>query len=176
MDQIDNWAIQGAKDPQLVQPDWQSIDPILIEGVKIKAITNVLSDNGCLTEIYRQDWQLDDKPMTHVFQKLLSPGGVSAWHAHRYTLDRLFIGLGRAKVVLYDGRSDSISYGAVTEFRLGIERPAIIVVPPGVWHGVKALDNKPALIINVVDQAYCYEDPDHWRLPVDSPEIPYCIV
>lgn len=171
-----DWMLQGVKDPQLVKPDWQPSDPVPIDGVRIKAMANVLADNGCLTEIWRRDWGLDDLPVAQVFQKLLGVGGVSAWHAHRHTTDRLFIGLGRAKVVLYDGRVDSPTRGALAEYRLGVERPALLLVPPGVWHGVKALNGRPALIINVVDRAYDYEDPDHWRLPADSPDIPYRIV
>jgi dTDP-4-dehydrorhamnose 3,5-epimerase len=173
---MSEWLLQGVKDAQLVKPDWEPSEPVKIEGVVVKAIANVLTDNGCLTEIYRQDWRLDDKPVAQVFQKWLSPGGLSAWHMHRITVDRLFVGAGRAKVVLFDGRKHSPTVGAIQEFRLGIERPALIVVPPGVWHGVKALAGQPALIINAVDQAYDYEDPDHWRLPADTLDIPYRIV
>ncbi len=173
---MERWSVQGMKDSQLVKPDWQPHDPVLIDGVSVRAISNVLSDNGCLTEIYRRDWLLDDQPVEQVFQKLLCAGGVSAWHAHRVTTDRLFIGAGRAKVVLFDGRMDSPSHGVVAEYRLGSERPALIVLPPGVWHGVKALGDQPALIINIVDRAYDYADPDHWRLPADTADIPYRIV
>jgi len=172
---MQHWSIQGKKDPQLVNADWQPQGSILIEGVVLKAMSNVLSDNGCLTEIYRQDWRLDGKPVAQVFQKLLCAGDVSAWHAHRVTTDRLFIALGRAKVVLYDARLDSPSFGVVAEYRLGTERPALIVVPPGVWHGIRVIGDQPALLINLVDRAYDYEDPDHWRLPADSPDIPYRI-
>lgn len=27
--------------------------------------------------------------------------------------------------------------------------------------------------VNDIDRAYRYEDPDHWRLPADTGEIPY---
>jgi hypothetical protein len=53
------------------------------------------------------------------------------------------------------------------------QRPTLVVVPPGVFHGVKALGSQPAMLINMVDQAYAYDDPDHWRLPEDAREIPY---
>jgi dTDP-4-dehydrorhamnose 3,5-epimerase len=28
-------------------------------------------------------------------------------------------------------------------------------------------------VINIVDRAYDYHDPDHWRVPDDSPHIPF---
>ena len=61
----------------------------------------------------------------------------------------------------------------VAEHRLSLQRPTLVVVPPGVFHGVKALGSQPAMLINMVDHAYSYEDPDHWRLPEDTREIPY---
>jgi len=47
------------------------------------------------------------------------------------------------------------------------------VVPPRVWHGVENSGTNPAVLINAVNLAYQYEDPDHWRLPSNSPDIPF---
>lgn len=165
----------GLKDRRLVTPDWQPSDPVPIDGVAVKGITSVYAENGILTEIYRQDWQIDDLPVAQVFQKLLYPGNFSAWHMHRHTTDRLFCALGRVKIVLFDGRAESPTARAIAEYRVGAERPALLVVPPGVWHGVLCLGHDPALVINAVDAAYSYDDPDHWRLPADTPLIPYSI-
>jgi dTDP-4-dehydrorhamnose 3,5-epimerase len=167
------WSVTGKKDRQIVRSDWQPSDPIAIEDVRFKVITSVLTDNGTLTEVFRHDWQLDDRPVQHVFQRLLEPGGISAWHMHRLTTDRLFCAFGRVKVVLFDARIAAASHGAVAEFRMGRERPGLLVIPPGVWHGVQSLGTEPALMLNVVDHAYDYEDPDHYRVPQDSPEVPY---
>jgi dTDP-4-dehydrorhamnose 3,5-epimerase len=171
-----DWTVTGRKDSRLVTPDWDPATPIAIDGVKVKTIANVLGDDGRLTEIWRRDWMLDDLPVDQVFQKLMQPGAVSAWHAHAVTTDRLFCALGRVKLVMFDGRRDSPSLGRVAEFRLGEERPALVLIPPGVWHGVRCTSTGPALIINAVDRAYSYGDPDHWRLPADTSDIPYRIV
>jgi dTDP-4-dehydrorhamnose 3,5-epimerase len=47
------------------------------------------------------------------------------------------------------------------------------VIPSGVWHGVQNLQATESRVLNLVDVAYEYEDPDHWRLPADTAEIPY---
>jgi dTDP-4-dehydrorhamnose 3,5-epimerase len=108
-----------------------------------------------------------------VFQVTLFPHSLSAWHCHEVTTDRLFVNQGLMKVVLYDARQDSPSYGQVNEFRLGSMRPGLLIVPPKVWHGVQNISDQSGMVINIVDRAYEYDDPDHWRLPYDSPEIPY---
>lgn len=170
---VPEWQFSGHKDMQTTYANWELASCPCIDGVQIKQITNVLTDDGSLTEIYRKDWALDDLPVEQVFQKIMSPGGISAWHAHRHATDRLFCGYGRIKVVLYDTRKQSPTLGRLSVHRLALERPALLVIPPGVWHGVQAVSDTPAIIINAVDIAYSYEDPDHWRLPPDTPEIPY---
>ncbi len=47
------------------------------------------------------------------------------------------------------------------------------MIPSGVWHGLQNLGASDALIVNCPTRAYDYEDPDHYRLPYDSPAIPY---
>lgn len=85
----------------------EPINQVEIEGVRTQLISSLLGDRGYLTEIYRRDWHLDDAPVDQVFQKVMAPGDLSAWHAHKHTLDRLFCAYGRVKVVLFDGREGS---------------------------------------------------------------------
>ena len=160
------------RDSQSVTRDWHSVQP-LIEGVVLKPILNVTKDNGILTEIWRADWGLDGLALGQVFQNLLAAGACSSWHVHRSTTDRIFVNYGLIKLVLYDARKGSPTLGRINDFRLGLVRPAMVVVPPGVWHLVQNLQETPSLLLNLVDRAYDYENPDHWRLPSDTEEIPY---
>jgi dTDP-4-dehydrorhamnose 3,5-epimerase len=165
--------IDGAtRDRQSITADWVPLQEA-IEGVKVCEVRNVPKENGVLTEVFRRDWELDEAPVDQVFQVTLFPGGVSAWHAHQVTTDRLFVNRGQMKIVLYDARPGSPTHGRVNEFRFGAVRPALVVIPPGVWHGVQNLGAEVGSVLNLVDRAYRYEDPDHWRLPLDTPKIPY---
>jgi dTDP-4-dehydrorhamnose 3,5-epimerase len=132
-------------------------------------------DSGHLTELLRSDWFEEGVEIDQVFQITLEGRAVSAWHVHVNTMDRLFVNVGQVKVVLYDGRPTSPTRGAINEFHLGERRPGLVVVPPGVWHGLRNLLDTRSCVINAVDRAYTYEAPDHWRLPRDTPEIPYVI-
>lgn len=104
---------------------------------------------------------------------MLHRGAISAWHAHEFTTDRLFVTQGLVRVVLYDAREGSPTRGLLNEFRFGLVRPAIVSVPPRVWHGVQNIADGPSTILNIVDRAYDYDDPDHWRIPHTSTEIPF---
>jgi dTDP-4-dehydrorhamnose 3,5-epimerase len=160
------------RDAQNVRPDWLPHQSP-IDGVKVVEVRNIVKGNGLLTEVFRAEWKVDGAPVDQVFQVTLGPEEVSAWHVHRDTRDRLFVNHGAVRIVLYDARRESPSHGRVNEFRFGSHRPALLCVPGGVWHGIQNLRREPSLILNLVDRAYSYEEPDHWRLPADSPRIPY---
>ncbi len=169
-----DWLLPGASSRgQSVTADWRMTDLQPIDGVRFKEVKHVPTEYGRLTEIFRLDWGLDEKEVGQVFQLQLAPGFVSAWHAHESTTDRLFVNSGLVKLVLFDGRPQSPTQGRINEFRVGDPRPTLISIPPKVWHGLKNIGIENAHVLNLVDQAYDYEEPDHWSLPPDTAEIPY---
>ena len=170
----EDWLLPGAtKDRQGITKDWDFVGQELIDGVMVREIKNVPAGYGVLTEVYRRDWFSDLPDIDQVFQSRLEPGRVSAWHAHALTIDRLFVSAGNMLVALYDGRKNSRSFGLVNTFRLNLFRPCVLIVPPKIWHGISNIGQEQSTILNMVDRAYSYEDPDHWRLAQDSSEIPF---
>jgi dTDP-4-dehydrorhamnose 3,5-epimerase len=165
----------ATKDEQSVTSDWAVLrEPIA--GVRLVEVKNVLGDSGHVTELLRRDWFAGEEIVVdQAFQLTLQPNGVSAWHVHMNTTDRLFPSAGQVKIVLYDSRADSKTHGLVNEFRLGERRPGLVIIPPGVWHGVRNVLAVESRVVNFVDSAYRYADPDHWRLPVETDQIPYRI-
>lgn len=159
-------------DRQSVTQDWQPLQE-LIAGVEVKEVKNVLKDNGYITEIWRDDWPLSPAHVGQIFQAVIKGDGISAWHVHRSATDRLFANHGLLKIVLYDARPESSTYGRVNVFRCGSARPMLVVVPGGVWHGVQNLCSTSGSLLNLPDRPYRYDAPDHWRLPPDSDRIPY---
>ena len=59
---------------------------------------------------------------------------------------------GRIKVVIYDAREDSSTYGQIVEVMLG--RPfdyELLIIPPLLWYGFQGISNFPSLICNCTD-------------------------
>jgi len=166
-------TIRVSRDLARVRSDWSAVDDTRIAGVGVRHPANVITGNGCLTEAWRSDWCLDELGVDQVFQRVLDAGAVSAWHVHLTTTDRLFCALGELLLVLFDARAASPTAGAVSEHRFGERRPKVVSVPPGVVHGVQVVGQRPAVLLNAVDRAYRYDDPDHYRIPADSPDVPY---
>ena len=109
---------------------------------------------GAVTELYRDDGFAGPDGVGQVFIVRLAIAGVSAWHAHATTIDRLAVITGAAALVLYDARCDSPTFGCVNEFLLHERRPTVVVIPPRVWHGVANTGDEPCLVINMPDRAY----------------------
>src|SRR3954470_24139239 len=118
-------SVLGTPDAQLGTSDWMPTANVEIDGVFAKQVSNVLTDNGYLTELWRSDWLLDAGRVDQVFQRVMQPGTISAWHVHLRTTDRLSCALGQLLVVLYDARIGSTTHGALAQFRFGERRPAV---------------------------------------------------
>ena len=165
--------LPGAKkDSQLITSDWHKLQE-LIEGVSLHEVLHVPRDHGVITELFRPEWDPTGLPVVQIYQSRLFPGALGAWSCHAQNTDRLFVNYGNVKTVLYDARSDSKTAGLVNEFHIGDTRPSLLVIPPGVWHGLQNLGSSEALVLNFPTKSYNYENPDHYRLPYDTSEIPY---
>ena len=165
--------IEGAtKDGPLNTPEWEMLRAP-IDGVHAREVLHVPRDHGIVTEMYRTEWDPSGLPVVHAYQSRLFPGAIGAWSCHKVNVDRLFVNQGLVKLVLYDGREDSPTHGRINEYHVGDARPTFVVLPPGVWHGVQNLGSSDALMINFPSNAYDYDDPDHYRLPMDTDAIPY---
>lgn len=146
----------------------------LIEGVKYKRLKVYPDERGVLTEIFRND---DEDFMGEKFGELITsvcyPGAVKGWHIHSVQTDRLAVISGMAKIVLYDGRADSPTKGVINEFFAGERNPIFLLVPPGVYHGLKAIGDQPAITLGLPTETYIYDKPDEFRVHPHSGEIPY---
>src|SRR5437763_1974476 len=116
------------KDKQQVTPDWQKLQPP-IDGVFVREVKHVPRDHGVITEIFRPQWDPTGLPIVHIYQSRLFPAAIGAWSCHAKTVDRLFVNQGYLKIVLYDGREGSGTFGRNMELHAGDARPAFVVIP-----------------------------------------------
>ena len=149
----------------------------MIHGVATKVLKVLLDDRGFLMEMLRED-----EPIFEHFGQVYITGcrrGVAkGWHYHKEQIDHFICVGGTALVVLYDPREDSPTRGMVQEFVLQTPpqqdpAPVLIKIPRMVVHGFTAHECDEARIINVPTLPYRYVNPDEYRYPWNSPEIPY---
>jgi len=144
----------------------------MIDGVRIKKLEPHADERGCLTEILRSDEEIFER-FGQIYVSLNYPGVIRAWHYHKKQEDFWAVVKGMIKAVLYDAREGSPTRGEVQEVFMGEQNPILLRIPIGVLHGYKTIGVEPSLLINIPTRPYDRSEPDEYRLPYDSDEIPY---
>ena len=144
----------------------------MIEGVKSKTLKVIPDERGRLMEILRKDDSLFQQ-FGQVYMTTTYPGVVKAWHLHRKQTDNIACIRGMIKLVLYDSRKDSVTYGELNELFVGIHNPMLFQIPPGVYHGWMCTSPDEAVVINIPTELYDYENPDEFRVDPYENDIPY---
>jgi dTDP-4-dehydrorhamnose 3,5-epimerase len=144
----------------------------MIEGVKTKSLRVIPDERGYLMEMLRSDDALFKK-FGQVYVSVAYPGVVKGWHYHKLQTDYFVIVKGMMKVVLYDQRKESPTFGELNEFFMGELNPMLLVIPPFVVHGMKAVGTQPGYLVNCPTEPYDYKSPDEYRIDPHGGEIPY---
>jgi dTDP-4-dehydrorhamnose 3,5-epimerase len=163
---------QARKDTPTVGADGDALqEPI--EGVAVRRVPTHADARGSLTEIYDLRWEFTDDPLVYAYLVTIRPGQVRGWALHLEQNDRLFAYAGVLKIVLYDARTDSSTYGRINVFHLGTHDRALVSIPAGVYHAVCNVGTEEGAFVNLPSQPYRHDDPDKYRLPLDNDVIPY---
>ena len=144
----------------------------MIKGVKTKKLKVIPDERGRLMEILRCDDDVFLK-FGQVYMTTTYPDVVKAWHMHKKQTDHVACVSGMIKVVLYDGRDASPTFGEISQFYIGEHNPILVQIPPGVYHGWMCVSQNEAVVINIPTELYDYESPDEYRLDAHTDEIPY---
>ena len=145
----------------------------LIDGVRIRPATTLHDDRGTLCEILNPAWQLHEAPIVYVYQFTIRPGKVKGWHQHHLHDDRIFLSQGTVKVVLYDDRPDSPTYRMLNEIVRHEHQRTIMIIPAFIFHAHQNIGGTDALLVSMPTRAYQHDDPDVFRLPLETDAIPY---
>lgn len=144
----------------------------MIDGVQVIPLTAYYDDRGYLVEIVRQAAAPESHGVVHQFGQVylvgdMTRGTVRAFHKHEELWDWFFISHGSAKFVLVDDRDGSSTKDEKMTVVVGERKPALIVVPPGIYHGWMSLEDDTQMI-SIASHTYNREKPDEVRIPPDS--------
>lgn len=144
----------------------------MIEGVIIKPLLRHVDERGYLMEILRSDEEIFVR-FGQAYVSACFPGIVKAWHCHQRQYDYFCCLVGNMKIGLYDDRAESSTRGQTQAIVIGELNPALVRIPPLVWHGFTALGQQTALVLNIPTEVYNRAEPDELRRDPFDPEIPF---
>lgn len=143
----------------------------MIPGVELIPLVTHPDERGFFREI------LKDNQLPKFGQWSMSymhTGTIKAWHWHKIQTDYWFVVSGSVKAVLCDLDGGGWSYvnkasGEIPEcyeYLLGDNyKPQVLVIPPGVAHGLKVLQG-PAILMYITSESY--NPKDEGRIPYDA--------
>jgi dTDP-4-dehydrorhamnose 3,5-epimerase len=168
----DGEAAQPTRDRQTVTPEGEPLEELPF-GASLREIRTHVDDRGTLFELYDPRWAWHPEPMVFSYCATVRPGRVKGWAIHREHEDRYALMFGEAKVVLYDDRAGSPTFGLVSQVHLSEHRRQLLNIPIGVWHATQNLGDKDLVIVNFPTKPFNHANPDKFRLPLDTDQIPY---
>ena len=150
-------------------------DPLiqLPHGVGFHRSVTHLDERGSVCEMFDARWNWHPAPITFVYMFTLRPGMVKGWGLHKEHEDRYFVLNGEMEVVMYDVRPDSPTRGAVSRVVLSEFDRRLMNIPAGIWHANRNLASRDTLVVNFPTRPYDHENPDKYRLPLDTDQIPF---
>jgi dTDP-4-dehydrorhamnose 3,5-epimerase len=163
---------EPVQDVQTVSSAGQRVAP-LPEGVSFRDATTHIDDRGTVCELYDPRWDWHPDPLVFVYTFTIRPGKVKGWGMHKRHEDRYFPLFGEMEVVLYDGREESSTHGLVASVVLSHHHRRLMNIPAGVWHANRNLGETDLVVVNFPTIPYDHTDPDKYRLPLDTDQIPY---
>jgi dTDP-4-dehydrorhamnose 3,5-epimerase len=118
-----------------------------IAGVQVVPLRRIPDERGTIYHMLRAT-DPHFQQFGEIYFSTVYPGVVKGWHRHReMTLNYACI-FGRIKLVLYDERPGSPTYGGLMEVYLGPDSYYLVVIPPEVWNGFKGLSAPYAIVAN----------------------------
>jgi dTDP-4-dehydrorhamnose 3,5-epimerase len=146
---------------------------VVPDGVIFRDAVTHVDDRGSLCELFDPRWGWSHEGLVYAYVTTLRPGMIKGWGMHLEHEDRYFILYGELEVVLYDDREGSPTRGLVSTIYLTELRRGLMNIPEGVWHAIRNVGNKDVTVINFPTKPYDHENPDKYRLPIDTDQIPH---
>lgn len=165
-------SLPGLKDPALVTAEGQSL-VALPHGATFHAVPTHPDERGTVVEMFDSRWGWHPDPVHFVYSYTLRPNRVKGWGMHLLHEDRYFVLAGEMKIVFYDARLDSPTFEQVSSVVLSHYQRRIFSIPRGVWHCNWNIGSTDCIVVNLPTQPYDHANPDKYRLPLDTDQIPF---
>jgi dTDP-4-dehydrorhamnose 3,5-epimerase len=169
---LDHTLAQAKRDAATVSSDGKRLSR-LTEGVTFHDVPTHVDQRGSVVELYDPRWNWHPAPLIFAHCFTVRPGYVKGWGLHQTHEDRYFILSGELLLVLFDPRPGSSTYGEVCEIFLSEFNRRILNIPTHVWHAEQNIGPRDAVVIDFPTAPYIHDNPDKFRLPIDTPLIPY---
>jgi dTDP-4-dehydrorhamnose 3,5-epimerase len=122
----------------------------MIEGVKITNLKKIEDYRGSVLPMLRSDSKVFQS-FGEIYFSTIFDNSIKAWHLHKKAVLNYVCIKGKVKLVLFDDRNESGSYGKYSEYILTPNNYFLITIPPFIWNGFKGLDKSESIVANCIN-------------------------
>jgi dTDP-4-dehydrorhamnose 3,5-epimerase len=168
-----NNELPGAEHVSASKRPNERIREVRIDGVVLNQTAIIGDDRGVILELIDASQPYWSDGVPYVYMGSCRPKRAKGWGMHKLHTDRYMVLWGEMVLVLYDAREDSPTFGAVQEFFMSRDGLNQLTIPAGVWHAHYNPGETDLVFANAPTHPYQHANPDKWRLPLDTDQIPY---
>ena len=121
----------------------------MIHDIKITPLKILSDKRGKVMHMLRKDSAVFQK-FGEIYFSTIFKNSVKAWHLHKEATLNYVCVKGKVKLVLFDDRKESKTFGKYQELILSPEDYFMVTIPPLIWNGFKGLDNSESIIANCI--------------------------
>jgi dTDP-4-dehydrorhamnose 3,5-epimerase len=126
-----------------------------IQGIIWKPLKKFHDPRGWLCELFRHDELPAEYHPVMAYISATEAGVARGPHEHVDQADCFcFLGPSSFKVYLWDNRPKSPTYRAKQTDVVGIDKPALLIIPPGVVHAYRNVGKEPGVVFNCPNRLY----------------------
>ena len=122
----------------------------MIEGVKITKLKILRDHRGSVLTMLRSDSKVYES-FGEIYFSTIFYNSIKAWHFHKKAVLNYACIKGKVKLILYDDRKNSKSFGKYDEYILTPKKYFLITIPPLIWSGFKGLYQQESIIANCIN-------------------------
>ena len=142
----------------------------MIQDVIIVKKQVISDDRGKILHMLRNDDENFNK-FGEIYFSYVYPNKIKAWHIHKKMTLNYVAAFGKIKLVLYDDRKNSKTFGKIQEIFLSNQNHLLVSIPPNIWNGFTSADGNLAVLANCSNIPHDKEEIS--RLNFDDPKFPY---
>jgi len=122
----------------------------MIDGVKITRLNKIEDERGSVLPMLRSDSKAFQS-FGEIYFSTIFAKAIKAWHLHKKAILNYACIKGEVKLVLFDDRKNSNSFGVYAEYILTPKDYFLITIPPFIWNGFIGLDKNESIVANCIN-------------------------
>lgn len=142
----------------------------MIQGVVTYPLKQIPDERGVIMHMLREDDPQFER-FGEIYFSVVYPGVIKGWHLHKRMTLNYAVVFGMIKLVLYDDRQESTSFGEIMEVFLGEDNYSLVKIPPGIWNGFKGIGTTKSIVANCATLPH--ESDEIIRMDPLANHIPY---